>query len=65
MFQPDCKSPNTLNPVKSILTESPLDIPHAVDGAPTAIEIFAPRFRDEDCLEAIRIIDRDIKVLPL
>ncbi|KAF6797481.1 Acetamidase 4 [Colletotrichum musicola] len=35
--------------------------PEASDGAPCAIQVVAPRFRDEECLEAIRIIDADIR----
>ncbi|KAL4864260.1 hypothetical protein BDV12DRAFT_205843 [Aspergillus spectabilis] len=35
--------------------------PHAVDGAPCAIQVIAPRFQDEKCLWASRIIDRDIR----
>ncbi|KAK2035599.1 amidase [Colletotrichum zoysiae] len=35
--------------------------PEACDGAPCAIQVAAPRFRDEECLQAMRIIDRDIR----
>ncbi|RAK95306.1 general amidase GmdB [Aspergillus ibericus CBS 121593] len=35
--------------------------PDAVDGAPCAIQVIAPRFQDEKCLAAARIIDRDIQ----
>ncbi|KAF4815371.1 Acetamidase [Colletotrichum tropicale] len=35
--------------------------PEASDGAPCSIQVVAPRFHDEQCLEAIRIIDRDIR----
>ncbi|KAK1593448.1 amidase [Colletotrichum navitas] len=35
--------------------------PKACDGAPCAIQVTAPRFRDEECLQAMRIIDRDIR----
>ncbi|PYI21446.1 alpha-glucosidase [Aspergillus violaceofuscus CBS 115571] len=35
--------------------------PDAVDGAPCAIQVIAPRFQDEKCLAAARIIDRDIR----
>jgi len=35
--------------------------PEAIDGAPCAIQVIAPRFRDEECLQAMRIIDRDIR----
>ncbi|KAI1842880.1 hypothetical protein JX266_010898 [Neoarthrinium moseri] len=34
--------------------------PDAWDGAPCAIQIIAPRFRDEECLAAMRIIDKDL-----
>ncbi|KAL4755380.1 hypothetical protein BDW72DRAFT_200039 [Aspergillus terricola var. indicus] len=36
--------------------------PEAVDGAPCALQIVAPRFQDEKCLAAARIIDWDIRV---
>ncbi|KAK1657825.1 amidase signature domain-containing protein, partial [Colletotrichum godetiae] len=35
--------------------------PDATDGAPCSIQVVAPRFHDEECLEAMRIIDRDIQ----
>ncbi|WQF80938.1 Putative amidase signature domain-containing protein [Colletotrichum destructivum] len=35
--------------------------PEASDEAPCAIQVVAPRFRDEECLQAMRIIDRDIR----
>ncbi|KAL4906277.1 hypothetical protein BDW74DRAFT_167394 [Aspergillus multicolor] len=35
--------------------------PAAVDGAPCALQIITPRFQDEKCLTAARIIDRDIR----
>ncbi|KAL4972618.1 amidase signature domain-containing protein [Aspergillus desertorum] len=35
--------------------------PNAVDGAPCVIQVITPRFRDEECLRAARIIDRDIR----
>ncbi|KAK2011931.1 amidase [Colletotrichum eremochloae] len=35
--------------------------PDALDGAPCAIQVVTPRFRDEECLQAMRIIDRDIR----
>jgi hypothetical protein len=34
-----------------------LDDPKAFDGAPCAIQVVAPRFQDEQCLFASRIID--------
>ncbi|PYH46931.1 general amidase GmdB [Aspergillus saccharolyticus JOP 1030-1] len=36
--------------------------PDAVDGAPCAIQVIAPRFHDEKCLAAARIIDRDLRL---
>lgn len=38
-----------------------LDDPDAVDGAPGAIQVIAPRFQDEMCLAAARVIDQDIR----
>jgi amidase len=38
-----------------------LDDPDAVDGAPCAIQVIAPRFQDEKCLWAAAIVDRDIR----
>ncbi|KAH7137323.1 amidase signature domain-containing protein [Dactylonectria estremocensis] len=35
--------------------------PEALDGAPCALQIIAPRFRDEECLNAMRIIDKDVR----
>ncbi|KAL2841028.1 amidase signature domain-containing protein [Aspergillus pseudoustus] len=35
--------------------------PDAVDGAPCAVQIIAPRFQDEKCLWAAGVIDRDIR----
>ncbi|KAL3477587.1 fatty-acid amide hydrolase [Aspergillus californicus] len=35
--------------------------PEAVDGAPCSIQIITPRFQDEKCLAAARVIDRDIR----
>ncbi|KAB5515363.1 amidase signature domain-containing protein [Coniochaeta sp. 2T2.1] len=35
--------------------------PEALDGMPCAIQVIAPRFQDEECLNALRIIDRDLK----
>ncbi|OHF00182.1 amidase [Colletotrichum orchidophilum] len=35
--------------------------PEESDGAPCSIQVIAPRFHDEECLEAMRIIDRDIR----
>ncbi|KAJ4259007.1 hypothetical protein NW764_016273 [Fusarium oxysporum] len=36
--------------------------PEACDGAPCALQVIAPRFRDEECLKAMRVIDRDVRV---
>ncbi|OLN87605.1 Acetamidase 4 [Colletotrichum chlorophyti] len=35
--------------------------PEASDGMPCAIQLVAPRFQDEECLEAMAIVDRDIR----
>ncbi|KAL3464417.1 amidase signature domain-containing protein [Aspergillus heterothallicus] len=35
--------------------------PEIVSGAPCALQIIAPKFQDEKCLSAARIIDRDIR----
>ncbi|KAH8435262.1 general amidase GmdB [Aspergillus melleus] len=35
--------------------------PNRTHGAPCAIQIIAPRFQDEKCLSAARVIDRDIR----
>ncbi|PKY06707.1 alpha-glucosidase [Aspergillus campestris IBT 28561] len=35
--------------------------PQAVDGAPCALQIVAPRYQDERCLSAAAIIERDIQ----
>ncbi|KAI9040537.1 general amidase GmdB [Aspergillus affinis] len=37
------------------------DNPSSTHGAPCALQIIAPRFHDEKCLSAARIIDRDIR----
>ncbi|KAF7548131.1 hypothetical protein G7Z17_g7278 [Cylindrodendrum hubeiense] len=36
--------------------------PEALHGAPCTLQIIAPRFRDEECLNAMRIIDKDIRL---
>ncbi|KAH6989067.1 amidase signature domain-containing protein [Ilyonectria sp. MPI-CAGE-AT-0026] len=35
--------------------------PEVMHGAPCTLQIIAPRFRDEECLNAMRIIDKDIR----
>ncbi|KXH28971.1 hypothetical protein CSIM01_02040 [Colletotrichum simmondsii] len=45
-------------PQKAIVDFVPDYIPEATDGAPCAVQIIAPRFRDEECLEAVGIIDK-------
>ncbi|KAK0371726.1 hypothetical protein CLIM01_10932 [Colletotrichum limetticola] len=45
-------------PQKAIADFVPDYIPEATDGAPCAIQIIAPRFRDEECLEAVGVIDK-------
>lgn len=37
------------------------DTPSATDGAPCSIQIITPKFQDEKCLAAAKIIDRDIR----
>jgi Asp-tRNA(Asn)/Glu-tRNA(Gln) amidotransferase A subunit family amidase len=36
---------------------SKLDVPEATHGAPCSVQVIAPRFRDEECLRAMEIID--------
>jgi amidase len=36
-------------------------IPEATDGAPCAIQVIAPRYHDEECLAAMKIIDEELK----
>ncbi|KAG7127973.1 Acetamidase like protein [Verticillium longisporum] len=36
-------------------------IPEAADGAPCAIQIVAPRFHDEECLQAMELIDKELR----
>ncbi|EEY19601.1 acetamidase [Verticillium alfalfae VaMs.102] len=38
-----------------------IDIPEAADGAPCAIQIVAPRFHDEECLQAMELIDKELR----
>ncbi|KAK1635711.1 amidase signature domain-containing protein [Colletotrichum phormii] len=45
-------------PQKAIAEFVPDYIPEATDGAPCAVQVIAPRFRDEECLEAVGIIDK-------
>ncbi|KAF4449511.1 hypothetical protein F53441_7247 [Fusarium austroafricanum] len=50
---------------EGVKAKAPFDpdyIPEATDGAPTAIQIIAPRFRDEECLRAMKIVDKTIRV---
>ncbi|KAM0341695.1 hypothetical protein ACHAPU_009943 [Fusarium lateritium] len=49
-------------PVKAKAAFDPDYIPEATDGAPCAVQIIAPRFRDEECLQAMGIIDKAIRV---
>ncbi|KAK6200851.1 hypothetical protein LQW54_009434 [Pestalotiopsis sp. IQ-011] len=35
--------------------------PHAWDGAPCAVQVIAPSCRDEECLQAMRIIDETLR----
>ncbi|KAF5699619.1 general amidase [Fusarium mundagurra] len=48
-----------------VKVKAPFDpdyIPEVTDGAPCAIQITAPRFRDEECLHAMNIVDKTIRV---
>ncbi|KAM0276602.1 hypothetical protein ACHAQH_006559 [Verticillium albo-atrum] len=36
-------------------------IPESCDGAPCAIQIVAPRFHDEECLQAMELIDKELR----
>lgn len=38
-----------------------IDVPDATDGAPCALQLITPRFQDEKCLAAARIIDRHLR----
>ncbi|KAL6230953.1 hypothetical protein BDW75DRAFT_248249 [Aspergillus navahoensis] len=57
------KASKGLDPEPMVLTDGvqPSYDPVAVDGAPCAIQVIAPRYQDEKCLAAARIIDRDIR----
>ncbi|WZH45270.1 amidase signature domain-containing protein [Fusarium acuminatum] len=48
--------------VKAKAAFDPDYIPEATDGAPCAVQIIAPRFRDEECLQAMSIVDRAIRL---
>ncbi|KAF5001087.1 hypothetical protein FGRMN_1281 [Fusarium graminum] len=48
-------------PVKAKAAFDPDYIPEATDGAPCAVQIIAPRFRDEECLQAMSIVDKAIR----
>ncbi|RAH47204.1 general amidase GmdB [Aspergillus brunneoviolaceus CBS 621.78] len=58
------KASKVLDPEPMILTDGVQPSYHtdAVDGAPCAIQVVAPRFHDEKCLAAARVIDRDIRL---
>ncbi|OJJ68039.1 hypothetical protein ASPBRDRAFT_185904 [Aspergillus brasiliensis CBS 101740] len=57
------KASKELDPEPMAITDGvqPSYDPNAVDGAPCAIQVIAPRFQDEKCLSAARVIDRDIQ----
>ncbi|GKZ26505.1 hypothetical protein AbraIFM66951_002586 [Aspergillus brasiliensis] len=57
------KASKELDPEPMAITDGvqPSYDPNAVDGAPCAIQVIAPRFQDEKCLSAARVIDRDIR----
>ncbi|KAF4633472.1 hypothetical protein G7Y89_g4647 [Cudoniella acicularis] len=50
-----------LDPDPVIFSPGPNYDPKLVDGAPCAIQIVAPRFQDEECLYAAKIIDQVLK----
>ncbi|PYH30137.1 general amidase GmdB [Aspergillus neoniger CBS 115656] len=57
------KASKELDPEPMAITDGvqPSYDPDAVDGVPCAIQVIAPRFQDEKCLSAARVIDRDIR----
>ncbi|KAL3457549.1 amidase signature domain-containing protein [Aspergillus heterothallicus] len=57
------KASKELDPEPLVLADGvqPSYDPEAVDGAPCAVQVIAPRFQDEKCLWASEIIDRDIR----
>ncbi|KAL3447800.1 amidase signature domain-containing protein [Aspergillus insuetus] len=57
------KAAKELDPESMILADGvqPSYEPNAVDSAPCAIQVIAPRFQDEKCLWAAAIVDRDIR----
>ncbi|KAL3260268.1 hypothetical protein ABHI18_004711 [Aspergillus niger] len=57
------KASKELDPEPMAITDGvqPSYDPDAVDGAPGAIQVIAPRFQDEMCLAAARVIDQDIR----
>ncbi|RAK87162.1 fatty-acid amide hydrolase [Aspergillus costaricaensis CBS 115574] len=57
------KASKELDPEPMAITDGvqPSYDPDAVDGAPCAIQVIAPRFQDEKCLSAARVIDEDIR----
>ncbi|KAL2867093.1 general amidase GmdB [Aspergillus lucknowensis] len=52
-----------LDPEPMVMTDGvqPNYNPEAVNGMPCALQIVAPRFQDEKCLAAAKVIDRDIR----
>jgi amidase len=65
-FVPDCEnSPSVehgfLHMLERGLMQGGTDDPEVLDGAPLGIQIVAPSLRDEDCLWAAAVIDRDIR----
>ncbi|KAL1602470.1 hypothetical protein SLS60_005886 [Paraconiothyrium brasiliense] len=49
------------NPQKAVGPFEPDYNPDATNGAPCAIQVVAPRLQDEECLQAMRIIDKVLK----
>ncbi|KAA8650657.1 hypothetical protein EYZ11_002805 [Aspergillus tanneri] len=52
-----------LDPEPMLVTDGvqPSYEPELVDGAPCALQVIAPRYKDEECLLAAKVIDRDIR----
>ncbi|KAJ4348593.1 uncharacterized protein N0V89_009971 [Didymosphaeria variabile] len=49
------------HPQKAVGPFEPDYDPNAMDGAPCAVQVVAPRLQDEECLQAMRIIDQALK----
>ena len=60
MFDAHCKCSECVTAQLAGANAS-IDEPESVDGMPCAIQVIAPRFQDEECLDALRVIDRDLR----